>query len=335
MIDNETTQILRENMGENTAPETKVENNSKLDTAEMKTDEESQQKTNDGLPKCAYAAGGFAGGVLASVAAQALATESDEMPVEEEKLEEAVTPQEDEEASDTTDKEPAVINPEDSPTEQEVIIATDEGIRVAQVDDNVSFSQAFADARAQVGAGGVFEWHGKLYGTFYKDEWCQMSKEERAAWQSKVDYNDVRDNTQDYHSAAHTHQPSDNVEVQTISSDAQMEDNTPAEGEIKVLGVQMVEDDNGHPMTLVGLEAPGGDQALLVDLDNDGSIDVFVHDDNGNNQIDGSEIHDVSGLNIEVDDLAQKWAEQNGMDYYSNNDGMPDYSNDADLGSFT
>lgn len=340
MNNNEKTQLLQRNAEE------KADANENLSL--QKEDVTEPQKTSSNIgTKVAYASGGFVAGIAATATFEAAAAaepakedipvisidDSDEQPVEE---------------VETTEEQPQKsidVNPEDSPLEHEVIVATDEGIRVAQVDDNVSFAQAFADARSQVGAGGVFEWHGKVYGTYYKDEWSQMTKEERAEWQSKVDYSDVRDNTQDYHShVAHHHssavdhgsyQASDSHKGQEMASNAQMEDETPADGEIKVLGVQIVENDDNQPLTIIGLEAPGGDQALLVDLDNDGSIDVFVHDDNGNNQIDGSEIQDISGLNIEVDDLAQKWAEQNGLDFYSNNDCMPDYSNDADFGSFT
>lgn len=37
--------------------------------------------------------------------------------------------------------------------------------------DSMSFNQAFAMARAEVGANGVFEWRGGYYGTFYSEEW--------------------------------------------------------------------------------------------------------------------------------------------------------------------
>ncbi len=38
------------------------------------------------------------------------------------------------------------------------------------VTDDMSFSEAFASAREELGAGGVFEWNGQLYGTFYATE---------------------------------------------------------------------------------------------------------------------------------------------------------------------
>jgi hypothetical protein len=38
------------------------------------------------------------------------------------------------------------------------------------VNDEMSFSEAFASARQELGAGGVFEWQGQYYGTFYAEE---------------------------------------------------------------------------------------------------------------------------------------------------------------------
>lgn len=41
-----------------------------------------------------------------------------------------------------------------------------------------SFAQAFAEARDKLGAGGVFEWNGNLYNTYYVEEWQALSSEE-------------------------------------------------------------------------------------------------------------------------------------------------------------
>ena len=77
-----------------------------------------------------------------------------------------------------------------------------------------------------------------------------------------------------------------------------------------------------------------GDQALLVDVDNNGTIDVMLHDDNGDGQLQESEMHDVSGAGIEVADLMQAQAAGEGDLLYASNDGMPDYVNDADSTMF-
>ena len=63
---------------------------------------------------------------------------------------------------------------------------------------------------------------------------------------------------------------------------------------------------------------------------NNGSIDVLIHDDNFDGQIQESEIHDISGVRLEVADLLQAQAAQEGDVFYASNDDMPDYINDAD-----
>ena len=45
----------------------------------------------------------------------------------------------------------------------------------SSVSDEMSFSEAFAAAREEVGPGGVFEWNGNVYNTYYADEWENMS----------------------------------------------------------------------------------------------------------------------------------------------------------------
>lgn len=47
----------------------------------------------------------------------------------------------------------------------------DDNISVATgVNDEMSFNEAFAAARSEVGAGGAFEWRGNVYGTYYAEE---------------------------------------------------------------------------------------------------------------------------------------------------------------------
>jgi hypothetical protein len=48
------------------------------------------------------------------------------------------------------------------------------------------FEQAFADARIEQGKGGVFEHEGNFYGTYYKDEWDALSKEEKDQFYASV-----------------------------------------------------------------------------------------------------------------------------------------------------
>ena len=57
---------------------------------------------------------------------------------------------------------------------------------IAEVDDSMSFADAFAEARSQVGPGGMFEWHGKYYGTYTRSEWNSMSHAEKHAYNENV-----------------------------------------------------------------------------------------------------------------------------------------------------
>lgn len=314
MMNDETTQILSGN---------NVNKPEETQTPPVQSSEDNvQDKKNENISKAAYAAGGFvAGAAVTGGTLNAMTDERTEeevvIPVAEEpEAEPTPEPVKVEEQPAAVQHETITIDPANSPSEQDVIIATDEGLRVAQVDDNKSFAQAFADARAQVGAGGVFEWHGKVYNTFYKEEWDKMSSHERAEWQSKVDYDDIRDNGAD-HNVQHVQQPQEPEVV---------------DGEIRILGVGPVETENGETLNVAVLERPDGDQALLVDIDNDGTYDALIHDDNHNGNIEAGEAHDISGMNATVEDMQMAYAAQNGL-HYACNDGMPDYTNDADISS--
>lgn len=57
---------------------------------------------------------------------------------------------------------------------------------VGNAGNDLSFSEAFAQARAEVGPGGVFYWHGGLYNTYYVDEWNAMTPAERAEFAQQV-----------------------------------------------------------------------------------------------------------------------------------------------------
>ena len=72
-------------------------------------------------------------------------------------------------------------NPIDEPISQ-----PEEPIVIRQafsVNDDMTYDEAFAAARAEVGAGGAFCWHGHVYGTHLsrEPEWLAMSEAERAA----------------------------------------------------------------------------------------------------------------------------------------------------------
>ncbi len=204
----------------------------------------------------------------------------------------------------------------------------DDQIAIATtVNDDMSFSQAFAAARREVGPGGVFEWHGKLYGTYYAEEWDAMSDAERDEYFQHF-------NWAQHHSDYQEPQPEAQETTDTASADdiAVIEANEHQEPEIEVLGVYH---DDQYNMNIGGLSIDG-QEVVFVDVDNDGQFDYALSDLNHNGVIDENEVAEVNDPRINV----QNFAEASGMnsdvdangDLASAND--PDYTNDANVDAY-
>ena len=317
--------------------ETKILNQNQPKETKVKTSEKKLSTSE----KVAYAVGGFAAGVASGVAGSAMASTPNK-EVNEEVITTSETVIEEEPVKVEEQSVPVTETLQPVPNPEDVLLATDEGVRIAQVNDEVSFSEAFADARAQVGAGGVFEWRGHVYGTYYEEEWNNMSSEERTQYQSKIDYQAVTGETTENDSTTKVSStdtsditsvdelPSENSQ---IASNAEMVDEQSGNEVIKVLGVEAVVDSQGNPMTVAAIELEG-EQALLVDVDNNGTMDILIADANHDGQISENEFHDVSDAQISTTDLQQHMAATQNPDMtFASNDGMPDYMNDADVSS--
>lgn len=333
--------------------ETRILNQNQTEETKVKTPE----KKSSTSEKVAYAAGGFAAGVASGVAGSAMASTPNKEEVNEEVVATSeVVVKEEPAKTENLQEEPVMVEeqsvpvtetPQPAPNPEEVLLATDEGVRIAQVNDEASFSQAFADARAQVGPGGAFEWRGHVYSTYYEEEWNNMSAEERANYQSKIDYETVAgEPTPSKPTSTTSIEEVSEVkpEVETapeettnaepaMAANTEMVDEQSQQGGIKVLGVEAVVDPQGNPMTVAAIEIDN-DQALLVDVDNNGMMDVIMVDENHDGQISENEIYDASEAQIATADLQHHMAasQDPGM-LMASNDGMPDYMNDADVSS--
>lgn len=70
--------------------------------------------------------------------------------------------------------------PEGENPSQDAAAANDNAsIKVAESHDEQSFKEAFYAARAEVGPGGAFHWHGNIYSTYTEDEWNNMTDAEK------------------------------------------------------------------------------------------------------------------------------------------------------------
>lgn len=79
---------------------------------------------------------------------------------------------------DASDSESCLVEADLSSGEVCEDIEIDINITIADQEyDHMSFDDAFAQARQDLGTAGVFEWNGKAYNTFYKEEWENMDEE--------------------------------------------------------------------------------------------------------------------------------------------------------------
>lgn len=129
----------------------------------------------------------------------------------------------------------------------------DDNMDVATTPDNdMTFAEAFAAARNEVGPGGAFEWNGNIYGTYTAEEWDNLSPEDKDEFFSHFNWNNIE--TPEQETDPETEQ----------EADAQTEQETEAETE--------QEADQGTESN------PNGESEVLVgpDTDPEPSSDIEV-----------------------------------------------------------
>lgn len=238
-------------------------------------------------------------------------------------------------------------------------------VKVGEVSDDMSFTDAFNSARAQVGAGGVFHWHGGIYSTYTADEWDNMTATNREEYAQTIKPEIRADEMENsYVAEAHTTSHSQTVDakadVEPVSHASvqtavhQQEDVEPA-----YVAASQSHQDTTNADDDVHVVAQGtvqGHAAAAVDLNGDGDADVAVIDINDNHVLDDPDVVvDHQGNMATVGQLAEAAGQQpdDGTDYAMQHDDgidpnmqqvsygenpdvspdMPDYMNDADMGT--
>lgn len=219
----------------------------------------------------------------------------------------------------------------------------------AHVSDSMSFSEAFAAARAEVGPGGSFTWHGKVYGTYYKNEWDSMSSQEQRDFQTAAINGEHA--TAPGHEASQANnyayaKPVDPEPVQEPEPydepkghEVTLVDPEPvSDDEVRVLGIDQVMDEDGqlHEAALIDF---GGNVAMVVDTDGDNVYDVMAADFNGDGEITPDEINpNIGEAGLTVGDVQDQYMAQEQEDVQFNNecDGLSDsdFDNSADIDAF-
>lgn len=68
----------------------------------------------------------------------------------------------------------------------EVVVIHDVAPIAQNVSDDMTFDDAFAIARQEVGPGGAYKWHGQWYGTYTEAEWQSMDADDIAKYQNSI-----------------------------------------------------------------------------------------------------------------------------------------------------
>jgi len=228
--------------------------------------------------------------------------------------------------------------PEDvvAPEQGETSHTLENGLQVAAVNDDMSFGEAFAAARAEVGPGGVFHWHGGIYNTYTADEWNSMSVDQKHDFAQQVQPEikpdelstptDANTHVVVEHHVYHHHEEAPTApevhQAADTSNDVQVARDQTADAsdaDVHIVGYGEVE---GH--VAVGLDTDGDGQAdvAIIDVDDSGGLsdpDVIV--DNHGNMATYGEINNATPdpnltASMENPDVAPD---------------MPDYMNDANI----
>jgi hypothetical protein len=164
----------------------------------------------------------------------------------------------------------------------------DDTVPVAtSVTDDMSFGEAFSAARAEVGPGGAFEWHGNVYGTYTAEEWNAMTPEEHQAYNEHFNWAGVETSAD---TADDTHD---------IVVDVDPAVDTTQDGDVEILGV-IHDSDSGANF---GVTAIDGQEVIFVDVDGDMTFDYMASDVNHNGQLDPGEMVDIHNEGLTVDAL--------------------------------
>jgi len=205
----------------------------------------------------------------------------------------------------------------------EVFIGLEDGDvdMATTVDDDMSFSEAFATARAEVGGGGAFVWNGDVYSTYTAEEWDAMTEEQRDGYYDRLNWSN-----QDI---AQT-DPVTSAEAGIEVLEAGPGNTAPEveivavvdEPEIEILGVAHDAETGAN----IGVMTVDDQEIVFVDVNDDNTFDYAVADVDQDGQLTDDEMAYVEDQQLTVEMFED--AAMND-DYLASNDAEPDYVNDA------
>jgi hypothetical protein len=184
------------------------------------------------------------------------------------------------------------------------------GLKVAAVNDDLSFGEAFAQARAEVGPGGVFHWHGGIYNTYTAAEWNNMSVGEKHDFAQQVQPEvrpdevptptDANSHVIVEHHVYHHHEGSPATQTEELHQAA-----ADASDDVQMVEQQLAKNfDMGDDVHIVGYANAEGHLVVGYDSTGDGQADVAIIDmDNNFAPSDADVIMDREGNLARLGDL--------------------------------
>lgn len=220
-------------------------------------------------------------------------------------------------------------------------------LHVANVSDNMSFGDAFAAARAEVGPGGVFTWHGGVYNTYTVEEWNAMSPTARAEFASLVDVAVPVDEiavlptdaepTIVYVENMHVHtdgniinNPQDDPAI--IVNNVHHDGSNQADSNEDVHVIDVIETEDGHSAYVIDVDDDYNPDVAIIDVDDSNDLsnpDIIIGSDGSMatlEELNGDD--NMLEVNYEYnDDASDDFVST--LDNPDVADDMPDYMNDA------
>lgn len=222
----------------------------------------------------------------------------------------------------------------------------------SSVTDGMSFAEAFDAARAEVGPGGVFEWHGNIYSTYTSHEWASMDDAARSEYADSIHWDGPTHEyvPQSHHHASHAQSHHENAHQAAAAPHQQAQEPQNEEDDIddddiqvEIIGVEHQNIDGEHD-SIVGTASVNGQSVFYIDIDGqDDEFEQLVLDTNENHQLDNTDAAiDISSQHLSVSEFQQMAqaqhqepspSQEEPSNYYAENEDLPDYVNDADPGA--
>lgn len=183
------------------------------------------------------------------------------------------------------------IEPEPAPEVSSQLEGRDMTV-ASEVNDSMSFNEAFAAARQAIGPGGLFVWHGHAYGTYYKNEWDAMSQEDQDQYWADVHHTTEQIHYEEYESDSVSGLDTDQDLEVVIEQKQDGEEEVEAvvdEDELQEEEVALVDSENVSGMKLdFGDEAVNDsdefEEPIEAPIEDDDEMVAVVDDNDDNNE---------------------------------------------------